>query len=114
MIDESPGSPGPVPVARPTRAARVRTVLGEIVLTFGAVAVLFAAWGIWGTGLAVAAPRRALARQLARLWEDPVASAPASPVPAPPPAPTSVAPSAAPSAPAVDDPAPAEGGAVAR
>ncbi len=85
--------PQPLP-DRPTRG-RLRTALhvtGELMITFGLILLLFAAYEVWGKAAIVAGHQRDLDSQLSREWADPGATPSGTPQPgatpaAPPPPP---------------------------
>ncbi|MFC0532844.1 class E sortase [Phytohabitans kaempferiae] len=85
-------------LTRPTIGSRIRAGIrgaGEIMITFGAVVLLFAAYEVWGTTAAIGSHQDTLDQQLAQQWDQPDPT---------------VGPTAAPSA----TPAPLAGNAIAR
>lgn len=81
---------------RPTIGSMFRTfsrAVGETLITFGLIVLLFAAYEVWGKGAVVDAHQDDLARSLAQDWDqapappDPAVSAGTSAAPAPPPPP---------------------------
>lgn len=58
-------------LTRPTVASRIRAgirVGGEVLITFGLVVLLFAAYEVWGTGVVVDAHQNDLSQELAQEW----------------------------------------------
>lgn len=61
-------------LTRPTIGSRVRTGvrgLGEVMITFGVVVLLFAAYLVWGTTAVIGDRQNDLDRQLAEVWDQP-------------------------------------------
>src|SRR5262245_53817212 len=70
----------------PERGSRLRTTVratGELMITFGLVLLLFAAYEIWGKSVIVSEHQRDLDSQLSQQWSDPTVSAPPGQPPAP-------------------------------
>lgn len=80
------GAPKRAP--KPRRRASVTGVIGEILLTLGAIALLFVGWQMWFSGWIGGASNNQAGRSLERQWEQAAASAAPS---------VSAAPSTAPS-----------------
>lgn len=83
-------------LTRTTTRTRLRTAargVGEVLVTLGAVALLFFVYEVWGTTAAISAQQDRMEQQLLQEWEattDPTVAAPSTPpsatAPAPPPA----------------------------
>src|SRR5690606_8314311 len=83
-------------LTRTTTRTRLRTAargVGEVLVTLGAVALLFFVYEVWGTTAAISAQQDRMEQQLLQEWEattDPTVAAPSTPLsataPAPPPA----------------------------
>ncbi|MEV1289772.1 class E sortase [Micromonospora sp. NPDC049679] len=61
-------------LTRPTIGSRIRTgarVMGEMLMTFGLVVLLFAAYEVWGKSVIVNAHQEDLGTQLAQEWDQP-------------------------------------------
>jgi sortase A len=61
-------------LTRPTIGSRIRTGirgLGEIMITFGVVVLLFAAYEVWGTTAVIGSHQDSLDQQLADQWDQP-------------------------------------------
>jgi sortase A len=61
-------------LTRPTIGSRVRTGvrgLGEIMITFGVIVLLFAAYEVWGTTAVIGDHQNDLDRELAEVWDQP-------------------------------------------
>jgi sortase A len=61
-------------LTRPTIGSRIRTGirgLGEIMITFGVIVLLFAAYEVWGTTAAIGSRQDTLDQQLAEEWDQP-------------------------------------------
>jgi LPXTG-site transpeptidase (sortase) family protein len=61
-------------LTRPTIGSRVRTGvrgLGEIMITFGLVVLLFAAYEVWGTTAVIGSHQDTLDQQLSQQWDEP-------------------------------------------
>jgi LPXTG-site transpeptidase (sortase) family protein len=61
-------------LTRPTIASRIRTGvrgLGEIMITFGLVVLLFAAYEVWGTTAVIGSHQDTLDQQLRQQWDEP-------------------------------------------
>lgn len=63
-------------LTRPSLGSRIRTgvrVLGEVMITFGMVVLLFAGYEVWGKSVIVNAKQSDLEEQLAKDWDNPSA-----------------------------------------
>ncbi|MGN9908100.1 class E sortase [Phytohabitans sp. LJ34] len=61
-------------LTRPTIGSRIRTGvrgLGEIMITFGVIVLLFAAYEVWGTTAVIGSHQDTLDQQLAEQWDQP-------------------------------------------
>jgi LPXTG-site transpeptidase (sortase) family protein len=61
-------------LTRPTVGSRIRSAVrgaGELMITFGVVVLLFAAYEVWGVTAEVEAEQNTLDNQLAQQWSDP-------------------------------------------
>ncbi len=73
-LSAPPRAPSPPPRALPARrsagnvARGIARGTGELLLTLGAVVLMFVAWQLWGTGVATSQAQDALGRQLDRQW----------------------------------------------
>ncbi len=106
-------TPAPTPARTPRRGSTVLTAAGELLVTLGAVALLFAGYLVVGTGWAAARDQEAAAEELAARWAAPPAAASAaapgtSPPDPSPPDPSAPDPTASPDPPAAPPPAAGE------
>jgi sortase A len=77
-------TPAPTAAARtPRRGSAVLTAAGELLVTLGAVVLLFAGYLVVGTGWAAARDQEAAAEELAARWAAPPAAAPGPSAPDP-------------------------------
>ena len=73
-------------LTRPTTASRIRTgirVLGEVMITFGLVVILFAAYEVFGNSAKVQDEQNTLSTELSQQWDNPTVG-PSGTVPAAP------------------------------
>ncbi|MEO3746789.1 class E sortase [Plantactinospora sp. B5E13] len=71
-------------LTRPTLGSRIRTgvrATGEVLITFGLVVLLFAAYEIWGKSTIVNAHQDDLGQQLAQQWDEPDPTVSTGPTP---------------------------------
>jgi sortase A len=71
-------------LTRPTVGSRIRTGvrgLGEIMITFGVIVLLFAAYEVWGTTAVIGDHQNDLDQQLAQDWDEPAADPTVGPTP---------------------------------
>ncbi|NNH04399.1 class E sortase [Microbacterium ulmi] len=79
-------NPRPTGRARPKRRASVVGVLGELLITIGALTLMYVVWQLWVGDWIYAAERSAEAKSLSQQWqqeyEEQVAASPSPPAPA--------------------------------
>jgi LPXTG-site transpeptidase (sortase) family protein len=71
-------------LTRPTVGSRIRTgvrSLGEVMITFGVIVLLFAAYEVWGTTAVIGDHQNDLDQQLAQDWDEPAADPTVGPTP---------------------------------
>lgn len=71
-------------LTRPTVGSRIRTGirgLGEVMITFGVIVLLFAAYEVWGTTAVIGDHQNDLDQQLAQDWDEPAADPTVGPTP---------------------------------
>ena len=88
---EGPDRPPRGGRSRPSRGAFALQVLGELLLTVGAIVVLFVVWQLWWTNVEADARQGAVVREFAQEIQAPV-----QPAPAPAPTPTDYGPAPVP------------------